>query len=141
MGHGSFYKRSYADYTCEEMLARQGRSLRVRTKDLIPFDRIKREMAGDDSDLDSDWLDRTGHAKGHIKSLGDMAANHALLTDRNGGFLPAAYAVDESKRTELQKLSFDMQKNACTAAANRLAEKSKEKADEKANEEESKMED
>ena len=113
----------------------------IRTKDLIPFDRIKREMAGDDSDLESDWLDRTGHAKGHVKSLGDMAANRALLNDRKGGWLPAAYALDKNKRTEPQKLSFDMQKNTCTAAANKLAEeKSKEKADEKANEEESKME-
>ena len=144
VGHGSFYKRSYNDYTTEEMLARQGRSLRVRTKDLIPFDRIKREVAGDDSDKESDWLDRTGHAKGHISSLGDMAANRALLNDKKGGWLPAAYAVDESKRTELQKLSFDIQNKACTAAANKKAqekaqEKTDEKADEKANEEESKM--
>ena len=156
VGHGSFYKRAYNDYTTEELLARQGRSLRIRTKDLIPFDRVKREMAGDDSDLESDWLDRTGHAKGHVPSLGDMAANRTLLNDRMGGWLPAAYAVDESKRTELQKLSFDMQNRTCTAAANKLAEdnvqepaneeaqekaeeKAQEKAEEKTNEEESKM--
>ena len=164
-GHGSFYKRAYNDYTTEELLARQGRSVRIRTKDLIPFDRVKREMAGDDSDRESDWLDRTGHAKGHVSSLGDNAANRILLNDQKGGWLPAAYAADASKRTELQKLSFDMQNRTCTAAANIMARKkaeapaeeqapelaneqaqevanedAQEEAKEKTNEEESKME-
>ena len=131
-GHGSFYKRAYNDYTMEELLARQGRSVRIRTKDLIPFDRLKREMDGDDSELESDWLDRTGHAKGHIPSLGDKAANRILLNDLKGGWLPAAYAVDPKKRTELQKLSYDMQERKCTAAANIMANKAEGPAQEEA---------
>ena len=113
VGYGSYYKRAYADYTCEEMLAKQGRSVRVRTKDLIPLDRVKRELAGDDSDLESDWLDRTGHQKGHVKSMGNMAANRTILNNN----LPAAYATDKSKRTKLQKESFEWQKPGYAQAA------------------------
>ena len=99
------------------MLARQGRTVRVCTKDLIPFDRVRREAAGDDSGEESDWLDCTCHPKGHIKSLGKKAANRTLLNNGLKDDLPAAYASDESKRTELQKQSFEKQKPSYTGSS------------------------
>ena len=90
--------------------------MRVGTKDLIPFDRVRREAAGDDSGEESDWLDRTGHPKGHIKTLGAKSANRALLDNGRAGFLPAAYATDESRRTECQKLSYDKQNPGCATS-------------------------
>ena len=61
VGHGSYYKRAYGDYTWEELHARQGCSACVRTKDYVPFDRIQHGIDGDNSELESSWLDRTGH--------------------------------------------------------------------------------
>ena len=59
VGFGSFYKRIPGMYSREELNAKQGHEDRVRTADLIPEHKLAREMNGDDSELESDWRDRT----------------------------------------------------------------------------------
>ena len=85
--------------------------------DLHPTDAIKRELTGDDSDLDSDWLDCTGKPLFRVKEPRVMPnCSHALITIGKGTNaikrdLPAAYAVDPTLRTEDQKLSATGQEN------------------------------
>jgi len=59
IGLGSFFKRNPYDYTDEEFSLPQGHEDRIRTVDLLPEDRKRREDADDDSILPSDWLERT----------------------------------------------------------------------------------
>ena len=59
IGLGSFFKRDPYDYTDEELNLPQGHADRIRTVDLLPEDRKRREDADDDSILPSDWLERT----------------------------------------------------------------------------------
>ena len=77
------------------------------------MDRVERKIRGNDSEEDLDWLDCTGHQKGHIKSMGNMAANRTILYNN----LPAAYVTDESRHTKLQKESFEWQKPGYAQAA------------------------
>ncbi len=59
IGLGSFFNRRPFDYTDEEMNLPQGHEDRIRTVDLLPEDRKRREQEDDDSVLPSDWLERT----------------------------------------------------------------------------------
>lgn len=59
VGFGSFYKRCPGIYSQEELEAPQGHADRVRTADLIPEHKYAREQDDDDSELESDWHDRT----------------------------------------------------------------------------------
>jgi hypothetical protein len=54
-----FFKRVPYDYTDEELNLPQGHVDRIRTVDLTPEDRKRREDADDDSVLPTDWLERT----------------------------------------------------------------------------------
>ena len=95
----------------------QGSLKRVRTANLHPTDVIKRELTGDDSDLESDWYDRTGKPLFHAKEPKvTPKRTHVLITIGKGANaikrdLPAAYAVDPTLRTEDQKLSATGQEN------------------------------
>ena len=51
---GSWYKRQYDDYTCEEFYAPQRNKDRARTADLTPEDAMYRELKDDDSLKESD---------------------------------------------------------------------------------------
>ena len=62
-------------------------------------------------------MDRTGHPKGHVKSLGAKSANRTLLNNEFQDNLPVAYAQDKSKRTDLQKESFRRQNPAYAKAS------------------------
>ena len=59
IGFGSFYKRCPGIYSREELNAKQGHANRVRTVDLIPEHKLARKQDGNDSEKESDWLDRT----------------------------------------------------------------------------------
>ena len=58
-GFGSWYKRKPGHYSIEEFGAPRGHADRVRTADCIYEDQSKRIEEEDDSELESDWLDRT----------------------------------------------------------------------------------
>ena len=61
VGFGSWYQRSYHDYTKEELRAPQSSADRIRTRDCKPADQIYRDEHDDDSHNDSDWFDRTSY--------------------------------------------------------------------------------
>jgi hypothetical protein len=107
VGTGSFYQRPYGAYTFEELHAPQSRTMRVRTKDLLPPDQINRELQGDDSDEESDWLNRTGHPVFHVKPLeARKATNRSLFVvtkDYQNTKLPSAVAKEVSRRSKVQK--------------------------------------
>ena len=50
------------DYTDEEMNLPQGHEDRIRTVDLLPNDKKRREQDDDNSVLPTDWLEHTGEA-------------------------------------------------------------------------------
>ena len=54
------FGRHYGDYSLEELSAAQGHKDRVRTVDLISYDRFERSKDSDDSEEPSDWEWRTG---------------------------------------------------------------------------------
>ena len=58
-GFGSWYKRTPLQYSCEELHAEQGHEDRIRTVDLYWSDAKQRRNRDDDSQLSSDWKDRT----------------------------------------------------------------------------------
>ena len=58
-GFGSWYKRKPGHYSIEEFGAPQGHADRVRTADCTYEDQSKRIEEEDDSELESDWQDRT----------------------------------------------------------------------------------
>jgi hypothetical protein len=106
VGTGSFYKRPY-DATWEELNATQGRLMRVRTANLRPSDQINRELKGDDSDQESDWLNRTGHPVFHVKPLEARKApnwsSFVVTKDYQNIKLPSAVAKEVSRRSKVQK--------------------------------------
>ena len=58
-GFGSWYKRTPMHYSCDELHAKQGHPDRIRTVDLCWSDAKQRRNRDDDSQLPSDWKDRT----------------------------------------------------------------------------------
>jgi hypothetical protein len=58
-GFGSWYQRRPGNYSRKEYLAEQGHRDRIRMADYTMEDRAERELADDDSQIGSDWLDRT----------------------------------------------------------------------------------
>ena len=86
--------------------------LQVHAKDLIPAGRVQREINGDNSDKESDWLDSSSHPKGHeYLDKRQKLANRTSLCDQENGHkqLPAIYAVDPAHRIHLQKISWALQ--------------------------------
>ena len=61
IGHGSFFKCWPYDYTDEEMNLPQGHEDRIRTVNLLPYDRKRCEDDDNDSVLPTDWLEHTGN--------------------------------------------------------------------------------
>ena len=112
VGFGTFYKIAYNDYTCEELICPQGLRDRPRTVDLNPTDVVKRELTEDDSDLESDWLDRTGKPLFHVeepKPKDTPNRTYADITLGKGNNairkkLPSAYAADAKLRTNSQQM-------------------------------------
>ena len=121
VGTGSFYKRPYGHYTWEELYAPQEKYMRIRTADLLITDQIRREITGDDSGDDSDWLDRTGHPGFWIplppKKMEPNKHSFTMLKNGKHIKLPRAFASNPEKRTKIQRISLEEQfgKNASKA--------------------------
>ena len=61
-GYGSFFNRQPYDYSTAEYVTKQGHYDRIRTADCRPRDKDRRKRHNDDSDKESDWLERTSQA-------------------------------------------------------------------------------
>ena len=113
VGTGSFYKRPYGHYTWEELYAPQEKYMRIRTQDLLITDQIRREITGDDSGDDSDWLDRTGHPVFWIQSphkkMAPNRSSHTVSSKGKNVKLPLAFARDPERRTKIQRKSVEEQ--------------------------------
>jgi hypothetical protein len=113
VGTGKFYQRPYGAYTWEELHATQEKTMRIRTQDLLVPDQIRREITGDDSGEDSDWLNRTGHPLFWIQPLPkNKEPNRSGFTIAHKGKqikLPYAFAKDPAQRTKVQRRSAEEQ--------------------------------
>jgi hypothetical protein len=113
VGTGNFYKRPYGAYTWEELMATQEKTMRVRTQDLLIPDQIRREITGDDSGDDSDWLNRTGHPLFYIAPLAKHKepnrSSFTIVIKGKQVQLPFAFAKDPVRRTKVQKKSAEEQ--------------------------------
>jgi hypothetical protein len=85
----------------------------VRTCDLCPEDQVDRELKDDDSDRESDWLNRTSHPIYHVKVPEPKKQPNRVTAHVPNGevpnitrhMVPSVFVVNPDRRSDIQKLS------------------------------------